>query len=208
MLNLSTCFANIHTPDDRGLTPLLLACSYGALSFDPDILEFLLKRGAKINDRDLFGNTCLHLYLYGDNWDYCGDVRVACRVLILLLRHGADIHAINDDGISVSERAYTRRGNSASGDVWDRALVEEGYRVCEFRRGWPREANFTDYYLKEHFERLWDGIEHLCPYYDSVGLWWSCLDGEERNRWDDMDVSEEEGSDNGVGGVPLVFTDE
>ena len=57
---------------------------------------------------------------------------------------------------------------SARGDLWDCALAITGHNVSDYRRGWPREARYGEYYTRRDFEELWAGREHLCPYYHDV----------------------------------------
>lgn len=55
---LLTAGASINEPDDRGVTPLMLAAELGKHG-EPDIVRFLIKRGAKVNFRNADGNTAL-----------------------------------------------------------------------------------------------------------------------------------------------------
>lgn len=163
-----------------GLTPLLAHCSGG--HFSVDSLSLLINRGAHISARDLDGWTCLH-HAFHYIWDM--DVSSGHRVrlaptaqaaLAYLLSHGADPFAVDDCGKSVSGYAYSLKHikyvvsmkTSCKGDVWDAVLADFGVDVAENRRqsGSRRVARYDERYSREDFEKLWEGREHLCPYYD------------------------------------------
>lgn len=163
-----------------GRTPLLAHCSGG--HFSVDSLSLLINRGAHISARDLNGWTCLH-YAFLSNWDMdvsSGDrVRLAPTkqvALAYLLSHGADPFAVEDRGQSVSGYAYRLQHSeyadpmetSYKGDVWDAVLADFGIDVAENRRqsGSRRVARYVKRYSRKDFEKLWEGKEHLCPYYD------------------------------------------
>lgn len=146
------------------LTPLLYLCSE---EFVPvDILQLLLGRGADVSVRDSQGRTCLRLCVRD----------LACKplheeVLSLLIEHGADVCAKDNDGISVSEVCYAQRDDVAvygsyNYDVWDKVLCKFGYNLASFRTGFPRRSYYSYFYGRKDFERLWEGQEDLCPYFD------------------------------------------
>lgn len=101
----------------------------------------------------------------------------ACQYLV---RRGADIDAVDDQGISVSVEAYApNRGlrrkecmNSLGGDVWDRVLAGAGFDVAYFRtrHGIRRRARYHGQYSRRNFEAMWAGMTELCPYYHDVEL--------------------------------------
>lgn len=101
------------------------------------------------------------------------------EIISLLVDSGADVYARDFDDVSVSEARYIQDGqislnfiNSSEGDIWDNVLARQGYNIAEFRKGWPRVAKYSTgnpwwyhNYEREDFELLWEGMEHLCPYY-------------------------------------------
>jgi len=52
---------NIDVQDELGLTPLMIACSFGY----KDLVHYLIDHGANLNIRNSDNNTALHLSLYG-----------------------------------------------------------------------------------------------------------------------------------------------
>jgi len=55
---------------------------------------------------------------------------------------------------------------SYPGDLWDSFLQSRGYDIEKYRGGNYRKAQYTEDYTRAHFEMLWEGKEHLCPYWD------------------------------------------
>ena len=66
---------DVNTRDKAGLTPLLLAASFG----NDDIAKLLISSGAKVSAKSNFGTTPLH---------YCGK-----EIAELLIAKGADVNA-------------------------------------------------------------------------------------------------------------------
>ncbi|KAK4209206.1 hypothetical protein QBC37DRAFT_55942 [Rhypophila decipiens] len=125
-----------------GYTPLLSYCCGGSGNQGPTIEGFtlLLNRGADISTRDSQGNSCLHLCLENVNSDaafwpsgaetagqYLERVRLSLGYLI---QHGAEVHAINNDGLSVSDISYE---DNVRGHLWDVVLADCGLDVTKFR---------------------------------------------------------------------------
>lgn len=140
-----------------GQTLLQLACAnkQGAS------IRLLVERGADVAARNALGRSCLHYFLAG-NYPLM-DMEES---LIYLFKAGADVHALDHLGMTVSKVAYSRpRFGSYIGDVWDVALTKCGYDVQSFRRHHPRQSRYMDGYSRDIFERLWIDIEHLCSYY-------------------------------------------
>ena len=65
------------------------------LKDDKDEVERLLKDGVSPSNLDDYGNTALHWSVFGGNYD----------IAELLLRNGADVNAIANDGVSPLWRA-------------------------------------------------------------------------------------------------------
>lgn len=172
-LDHSAPFFSIETElDDAGLTPLLSLCAHSSTYIDK--IQFLLNRGADVHARDKNGKSCLHLI------DIGGVHQTEKREIIsFLIDSGADIFARDFDDVSVSEARYSPDSRSSmgstgssNGDIWDNVLARRGYNIAEFRKGWPRVAKYVtgnywwySNYEREDFELLWEGMEHLCPYY-------------------------------------------
>ncbi|KAK4034293.1 hypothetical protein C8A01DRAFT_18863 [Parachaetomium inaequale] len=110
--------------------------------------------------------------------------------IIFLIRSGADVHAKDHNGRSVSDLAYARFPHpwdmvgSMQGDVWDFALAVCGYNISDFRQGRCRKAHYGGYYNRQGFEELWAGHEHLCPYYDVEEDTGPCSDEEDEDEWE------------------------
>lgn len=135
----------------------------------------LLKLGADIHVRNHFGETCLHLCLQASGGT---DNTVGSRLWVIreyealkfLVQRGADPHATDYDGQTVSDIAYTMSGwshlGSYHGDLWDSVLQSCGYNITEFRLVHLREAKYAGEYTRWHFEQLWKGRECFCPFWD------------------------------------------
>jgi hypothetical protein len=100
-----------------------------------DKLALLLSRGADVSERDRLGNNCLHLILDFEDSDvhgrYARDNPNELRdVLMLLVTAGADVYAINDHDLSVSEMADVHDHIS----TWTAVLTTCGVEIEEVRR--------------------------------------------------------------------------
>lgn len=184
MFSQSSCFGLTRLRDCHGNTPFLQACrpstEYNDWKlFDAnrrvDRIAFLLERGDSIYDRNDAGSTCLHVCLSvltrndllpsQENWK---------EVLTYLVQNGADVQAKDARGQTASDIAYaqvicwsaTRYLGSYTGDIWDAVLVSCGYDIVQFRKPYPRRAEYNERYTRQEFELLWKGQEHLCPYWD------------------------------------------
>ncbi|KAK0736266.1 hypothetical protein B0T21DRAFT_177864 [Apiosordaria backusii] len=159
-----------------------------------EYFSILLARGSNVRARDVNGNTCLHLCFRGieirANTRICLDQNR--KALVYLIQHDADVFAVNYRGQSVSQVAYEKRlrnrplwsknngyrcgwalihepGDGMRGDLWDLVLADCGFNIADFRtEAWPWRPSFTTSYTKEMFKALWEGQEHLCPYYDEA----------------------------------------
>ncbi|KAM7196354.1 hypothetical protein V8F33_006263 [Rhypophila sp. PSN 637] len=157
----------------RHQTPLLTFCSSQRRSVEG--LSILLNRGANIHARDKSGRTCLALcvsnltFYYRRSRSAAEELAETRAVLRSLIRRGADVFALDDLELSVSEAAYYNKyeDTSAPGDLWDVVLADCGFDVAWFRMkyGIRRRAGYRRGYTRQVFEDLWKGQEHLCPYY-------------------------------------------
>jgi hypothetical protein len=100
------------------------------------------------------------LFLNIDIWDE------VC-ILVSLIRAGADVDAINFNGASVSDVAYSRKFTGTyHKDRWEAALLLCGYDLTKFREGRATGVQFTDFYTIKHYKRLrYKVTKHLgrCP---------------------------------------------
>lgn len=114
--------------DKHGMTPLHAACRNGCL----DVIQFLLAKGAAVDDTTITGCTPLLCIPFGED-DECkasGLPSVSYNVVSrpevakVLLDHGANIHAATNSGYTVLH------GTACSGDTkFIRFLVEHGANV-------------------------------------------------------------------------------
>lgn len=115
-----------------------------------DKIALLLSRGADVNQRGYSGDNCLH-YLMTYNWCPFHSKHVLCRsleprgelcrslkrrdelrdILTLMITAGADVYAVNDYEMSVSDTA-NRYGHS---QVWAEVLETCGYDVHKVYEG-------------------------------------------------------------------------
>ncbi|KAK2606203.1 hypothetical protein QQS21_003374 [Conoideocrella luteorostrata] len=159
------------------LTDFVFGPGYNALNYlcmnaengtQPDVVAYLLSQGVDINSRNHGGDTCLHTFVKNLR---CYIQRES-DVLHLLVRNGAEIHALNSYGCSVSFCAYYKEFacfeglGSYRGDLWDAVIQKYGCNLVKHRAHQPRRAIYTEKYTRSHFEALWKGAEHLCPYWD------------------------------------------
>ncbi|KAB5582935.1 hypothetical protein GE09DRAFT_948401 [Coniochaeta sp. 2T2.1] len=167
--------------DWRGFTPMLWA---SWLQCDPrrnvQQVPFFLSKGSSINEADGFGCNMLHHF-------FCTRPRRPSNpdgrfLLLYLLENGIDVRARDSLGRTVSQIAYSQlcytmeiQLGSYCGDIWDSVLDSCGYSIAEFRKGYPRQAAYTGRYSRWDFEKLWEGREHCCPYWDDTD-WRSPLD--------------------------------
>jgi len=179
MLATSSHFELANSKDYTGNTALLRACSlrFRAYLDQPfrsaeiiGIIKTFLDNCFNILESNGDGKTCLHLLFYHQTTP-CGDILK--DLLKLLIDKGADVHAIDKFGRSVSCVAYsdiclaaTEDLTSYRGDLWDAVLDLYGYNIFDFRKKYPRRARYSNNYSRQDFEFLWKDREHLCPYWN------------------------------------------
>ena len=135
-------YNNLEERDERGRTPLLqmleswVTCPTHEDDYDGDLIilkaQVLLSHGVDIDTRDDYGRGCLHTLLDGSLGFHPTSqmseetitvfLQGIIKFLAYLIRMGADIHAVDEAGISVTEFAHLFR--------WGR-LWEEALRQCE-----------------------------------------------------------------------------
>ena len=111
-----------------------------------ECILFLLDRGKDPNFAFRGGVSFLHIAVRGyDNDCACGNV------MVRLIHAGADIHAVDDGGLSVTEMAYTYNSSDEGrcdfigyrGARWDEALTKYGYNVALFHEKFPKTPGFN-----------------------------------------------------------------
>ncbi|KAI0502944.1 ankyrin [Xylaria bambusicola] len=165
---------NINSAIDGGLTPLLIICEKCGYNFERGRFSLLLELGADINARDANGRSCLHVCFQNFvTWSVDRQV----DTIRFLIQNGADIHARDESGQTAYEWAYTHHSNregwyigSLAGDLWDSVIQDFGYDVFQFRQNHQRRPCYGRKYGRREFEKLWQGREFQCPYWDD-GPW-------------------------------------
>lgn len=119
------------------------------------------------------GFTALHSLAY---WVHHPQTRDELESFIFLIKKGISVHAVDDEGQTVSMVANSINPSkwypskwygSYRGDLWDAALAACGYDLKEFRKDYPRVvAHHFRRYDRGDFETLWQGMGHLFPYWD------------------------------------------
>ncbi|KAI9711511.1 MAG: hypothetical protein M1820_002074 [Bogoriella megaspora] len=138
--------------------------------------------------------------------DETGGSRTPLGVIPGDRSNGADIDAVDDFGRSVTDMAYQsvydypNWGGGYRGDLWDAALLQCGYDVYERRLHHARTPQYDGMYRREDFERLWEGREELCPYFDDPPHWppGGCvvpLSAKEDNTEEEDEVEEDDKSE-------------
>ncbi|RBR17122.1 uncharacterized protein FIESC28_06624 [Fusarium coffeatum] len=179
----------------HGLSPFQKACT--VQNIDKKILELHVEMGAVINDRAPGGESCLHLVL-----EFVSSTFVCLERLLFLLQRGADPHAKDNQGRSVSDVAYNQLGlrdeiEGSYGDIWDAALHISGWNIVLFRRqNRRRKPRYNLFYTREDFEKLWKGRENECPYWDDIP--WPPLEPGEEDSDPDSDFGRDDISCFGV----------
>ncbi|KAM6527667.1 hypothetical protein FALCPG4_008717 [Fusarium falciforme] len=171
----------VNEVDEMGRTMLHRVCgSWPRGHCNCDALAALIDAGANIQARVtnnymalMKGFTCLHTLVY---FAWNPSTSDELESLVYLIQRGVSVYAVDDNHRSVSMTAYIQNEFECEGewtpvggyrgDLWDAALVTCEYNLSEFRRLYPRLPRYDSRYMRSDFEKLWEGIEHLCPYWD------------------------------------------
>ncbi|KIW34486.1 uncharacterized protein PV07_01262 [Cladophialophora immunda] len=179
VLNNPIPFFDFETRDIEGRTMLLsLASNYSRLHDPVATISTLLAKGVDISARDRHGRNCLQLVLESSSG--VGFIDKTRECVVLLIRSGADIHNVDEYGVSIPDYAYRippREKDSCLGDKWDAALSECGYDIRQMRHGYhrlpedlvPDAGNWS--YKRQNLKQLWKGREDACPYYHDPPIW-------------------------------------
>lgn len=100
--------SDVNVVDLLGRTPLHDACDFGTGS--PDVIEFLLSKGANVNASDLEGNTPLHIFV--ENFESIGSS--AKKALAVLVKGGVDMNITNNSGLSALDIAELSQQKAAN----------------------------------------------------------------------------------------------
>lgn len=160
-LRHSRDYINLEERDDECRTPLLQMLAafqvifISEIPFDYDVgdiiirkTQILLSHGVDIDTRDTYGRGCLHTLLDVAKYTYFGHtsektipefLQAVIKNMVYLIYMGADMHAVDYDGFSVTECAHSLR----RGRVWEEALKQ-----CEID---VQEVYTRDYRLGRAF---------------------------------------------------------
>ena len=112
IMDLGAGFIDVKQRYNSGYLLFILAGNYSK-GYTPQKFELLLNRGFSIHDRNDEGETCLHVCLRCAKFCRFSNEKES---LILLVRKGADVHAVDYSGMSISDVAYTA---SYENERWD-----------------------------------------------------------------------------------------
>ncbi|WKT41236.1 hypothetical protein QSH57_006042 [Fusarium oxysporum f. sp. vasinfectum] len=168
-------YADSRDTRNQDLIPRVCADSYISLSSEPyqarRQIHNLLKKGYDINSF-LNGMTGLH-HLMAKNCLWLKYIPEYMDLLMFVIENDGDVWAVDDDGYLAAHYAYNITCGadylfcpSAKGDLWDAALSYFGYDILRVRKYHPRKARYTSGYTRQDFEKLWQGREGDCPYWD------------------------------------------
>ncbi|RSL45896.1 hypothetical protein CEP54_014092 [Fusarium duplospermum] len=128
-------------------------------------INLLVEAGANPKARNSLGQNCLHLVLESAAADSQLQSKELRRVLVQLIKNGADVDATNHDGNSVTDLAFHHLDPQSTlgtypADLWACSLAACGYNVfVDFQNGQPRLPRFDSRYTSKDFETLWDGVK-------------------------------------------------
>lgn len=158
------------TRDHEGNSALLLSsCIHNDDGVDPERyvqkLKLLSKEGYSIHDIDWYGSTCLHVFF--GSFIPPISMRTWKASLIYLIRHGANLSALDRSGRSVFDIAYTETCRDRDhglgtyrSDLLDFVLYSCRYSLCDYRKERLRERRYGFNYSRQDFEFLWKGQEY------------------------------------------------
>ncbi|KAK1981013.1 hypothetical protein LZ30DRAFT_107046 [Colletotrichum cereale] len=177
LLSLGGIFFNVNDQDTDGQTMM----HQSMRGSQEENIRALIKVGADVNAKNCFGQNCLQ-YLVEEMCMVGRCVDRDLKVLGILMETGADIFSRDEEGLSIWDTAIeNRQQGSYARDALDSMLVSYGYHaeVVEFAEKVPRHGAYTKWYRRRHFDLMWEGKEHLCPYYDdeALGLDLACFKG-------------------------------
>lgn len=169
-------YADSSNMSNQDLIARVCAESYVSLSSEPHqarrSIHCLLKNGYDVNSI-LQGKTGIHYLMTKKIHLWLAFMPEFMDLLIFVMENGGDIWAVDDAGYLAAHYAYDVTceadylfSPSLKGDLWDSALSYLGYDILRFRRYYPRKARYMPGYTRQDFEKLWQGREGDCPYWD------------------------------------------
>jgi len=118
---------------------------------------FLAKR-PDLSARDYDGNTCHHNLLQSANYTIS-----YFEILVSLIRAGADVFAVNFDGLSVSDIAYFGSCSENAMYMWEAALTVCGYDIAQFNGGVCANIKSNKWQTIADYKRLQDMVIFRIP---------------------------------------------
>lgn len=156
-LNHDGPFADVNdsSTDPMRQSPFLSYCS--GMHWTVDGSQMLMRRGANIQARDADGKTSLHLCVYENNIgnDFMTP-HARFDALVFLVQCGADVDAVDNFGVSVSQTAYetdARDGYYAippPGTGLTRSVLDVD-AVAQTMADWYRQSN-------SQMGDIWDAV--------------------------------------------------
>ncbi|RMJ15876.1 hypothetical protein CDV36_004478 [Fusarium kuroshium] len=128
-------------------------------------INLLVESGTDPQAKNSLGQTCLHLVLESAAADSPLQPKELRRVLVQLIKNGADVNAANHNGDSVTDLAFHHRDPQSTlgtypADLWACSLAACGHNVfVDFQNSQPRLPRFDSQYTSKDFEALWDGVK-------------------------------------------------
>jgi hypothetical protein len=126
---------------------------YEGYELNISIFEMFLAKGPDLGARDYNGDTCLHKLLQST----IGRIS-NFKILVSLIRAGADVYAVNFDGKSVSDIAYSGSGSENMTYMWEAALTVCGYDIAQFNGGVRVNIKSNKRQTIAHYKRLQDMV--------------------------------------------------
>ncbi|KAL5602405.1 hypothetical protein FOBRF1_009938 [Fusarium oxysporum] len=168
-------YADPNAIQSQNLIPRATADCYETMQSEPgqalQQIQLLIKQGYDVNST-FAGKGCLH-HLMDKITVGLEFLQEYLQLLMLLVENDGDVWAVDDDGYLAAHYAYNITCEadylfcpSAKGDLWDAALSYFGYDILRVRKYHPRKARYTSGYTRQDFEKLWQGREGDCPYWD------------------------------------------
>ncbi|KAL9118919.1 MAG: hypothetical protein Q9187_004526 [Circinaria calcarea] len=180
-------FIDLDAVNDRGDTAFLSAVKFHRGNPNFRFWDLLISHNTNINARNLMTEeTCLHYILS----NYVGDI----ETLIDLIKAGADVHAKDNSGRTVSEVAYRWRGrwpdSPSTPRSWESALTACGFDAEEFRRGFYSTLgpmiNTYEYHV------LWLSEEETFGISKVRNIYWVPKQDSEGGELDDEELESDE----------------
>jgi hypothetical protein len=112
-----------------------------------------LAKGPDLSARDYNGDTCLHKFLQSANFTI-GDF----KILVSLIRAGANVFAVNFKGKSVSDIARFHYLSKDTTYMWEAALTVCGYDIAQFNGGVRANIKFNKRQTIADYKRLQDMV--------------------------------------------------